>query len=124
MRRAFFIEQKERAMTRDTIGYDETTNGEVGETQAAPPLCLVHYFAERSAYPPEREPHPPGRRRQGRVVARRENLIILEFAEPPPPDKRWHGRPRRKGGLARACDLLLLLLLLASVGACLAAFRF
>ena len=110
-------------MTRDTIGCEETTLEGTGGTQAAPPLCLVHYFAERSAYPPEREPHPPGRRTQGRVVERRDNLIILEFAEPSRRYKRW-GSPKHKGGLAQACDVLLLLLLLASFLACLAAFRF
>lgn len=100
-------------MTHDTIGYEETTGTEI---QRAPPLCLVHYFAERSAYPPEREPHPPGP--GGRVVARRDNLIILEFAAPP------GRRHNRKGRMAHVCDVLMLLLLLASFLACLAAFRF
>ena len=103
-------------MPHDTFGYEETAGT---ETPSAPPLCLVHYFAERSAYPPEREPHPPGPKARGRVAARRGNLIILEFSTPP--SRREHSR---KGKMARVCDVLMLLLLLASVGACLAAFRF
>ena len=99
-------------MTRDTTDYEETTAPEI---DAAPPLCLVRYFAERSGHLPSREAH-------GRVAERRGNLIILEFA-PPPTGKKWGGL-RRRNTLARVFDILLGLLLLASLVACVAAFRF
>ena len=104
-------------MTLDMTDYEETT-----ETDSPPPLCLVHYFAERSGHPTEREPHPPGQAARGRVVERRDNLIILEFA-PPPRGRKWGG-DRRRNTLARVFDILLLLLLLVSLLACVAAFRF
>ena len=109
-------------MTQDTIGYEEEKAEETIGTQATPPLCLVHYFAERAGYPPERKPHPPDRAARGWVVERRDNLIILEFA-PPPTGRKWGG-DRRRNTLARVFDVLLLLLLLASLLACVAAFRF
>ena len=105
-------------MAQDTLGYEETETAQA----EAPPLCLVHYLAERSGHPTEREPHPPGQAARGRVVERRDNLIILEFA-PPPTGRKWGG-DRRRNTLTRVFDLLLLLLLLASFLACVAAFRF
>ena len=109
-------------MTQDTIGYDEKKAEEMTEAQTVPPLCLVHYFAERAGHPLAHEPHPPDRAARGRVVERRDNLIILEFA-PPPTGRKWGG-DRRRNTLARVFDVLLLLLLLASLLACVAAFRF
>ena len=85
-----------------------------------PPLCLVHYFAEQAAYPPERVPKPPGRL-VGRVAERRGNLIVLEFA-PPPEALRSRRHGRKWAG--RAYDALCVALLLACLAACLAAFRF
>ncbi len=94
-------------------------------TESRPPLCLVHYFAERGAYPPERNPKPPGRRSVGRVAERDGNLIILEFVPAPhEPPERWRGGRRGKSLGMRVCDALMLLLFLASMLACLAAFRY
>ncbi len=115
-------------MTHDTTQYDDTTktNGKKDE-QSAPPLCLIHYFAEQDGLPPPRKPWPPGR--AARIAERRGNLIILEFAEPPAPppalpQAQWQGGTSGKSRWAKACDLLLLLLLLTSLAACLVAFRF
>ncbi len=88
--------------------------------QKAPPLCLMHYFAERTEAPPGRRIHPPGTRAW--IAERRGNLIILEFADPPEPAPRQ--RSLHKSLLARFCDGLFLLLLLASLLGCIAAFRF
>ena len=109
-------------MTHDITEYEEKplTAGE-----SATPLCLVHYFAERAAYPPGRSPKPPAGRMRGQVAERRGNLIILEFVAAP---KRVIVRKKkpvsRKSRLARVWDGLLLVLLLASLLGCLAAFRF
>lgn len=108
-------------MTHDITEYDE--NRPI-EDDSAPPLCLVHYYAERAAYPPERNPKPPGDRLIGRVSERRGNLIILEFAPPPAPEPARVKRTGSKGLLTRAYDALVLLLLLACLLGCLAAFRF
>lgn len=107
-------------MTQDITEYgeDEQMQDSAALT-GPPPLCLVHYFAERGAYPPERNPKPPGRE-VGRVVERRGNLIILEFAAPPPA-----ARVRRQTGRSgRVNDTLMFLLLLACLLGCFAAFRF
>ena len=114
-------------MTHDITEYDENEQGYIEDEQiednSAPPLCLVHYYAERTAYPPERPPKPPGDRLVGRVAERRGNLIILEFAAPPVP------KPERAEGMGKSLpawvyDALVLLLLLACLLGCLAAFRF
>jgi len=107
-------------VTHDITEYDENMHI---EEDSAPPLCLVHYYAERAAYPPERNPKPPGDRRIGRVAERRGNMIILEFA-PPPESKTERTKRQSKGLPARAYDALVLLLLLACLVGCLAAFRF
>lgn len=107
-------------MTHDITEYDQ--NKPI-EDDSVPPLCLVHYYAERAAYPPERNPKPPGDRLIGRVAERRGNLIILEFA--PPSEPRTERTKRQgKSHLARVYDALVLLLLLACLLGCLAAFRF
>ncbi len=114
-------------MTYDTTQYEGTTEP---DKQSAPPLCLIHYFAERDgALPPPRKPWPPGR--AARIAERRGNLIILEFAEPPaapeslpPPQMQWQGGTSGKSRLMRICDILLALLMLACFLGCLAAFRF
>lgn len=111
-------------MTHDITDYDEITQP---ESDSAPPLCLVHYFAERAAYPPERPPKPPGGRLIGRVAERRGNLIILEFSQASAPDlppAKWRGGRSGKSLLMRVCDALLLVLLFACLLGCLAAFRF
>ena len=110
-------------MTHDITGYDEDMQKvEDSGDGSAPPLCLVHYFAERTGHPPERNPKPPDRS-VGRVIERRGNLIILEFAPPPAPEaKRQAGG--HNAGLSRVSDALMLLLLLACLAGCLAAFRF
>lgn len=107
-------------MTHDITEHDENKHIKDG---SAPPLCLVHYYAERAAYPPERSPKPPGDRLIGRVTERRGNLIVLEFAPPPAPEP---AQTRRQGKRlpARVYDALVLLLLLACLLGCLAAFRF
>ena len=117
-------------MTHDITEYDENKQIENKQIEnrhiedgSAPPLCLVHYFAERAAYAPERIPKPPGGRRVGRVAERRGNLIVLEFAPPPAP-KAAQTERRDKGFPARAYDALVILLLLACLLGCLAAFRF
>lgn len=112
-------------MTHDITEYDENKHIENMhiEEGSAPPLCLVHYYAERAAYPPERNPKPPGGKRVGRVAERRGNLIILEFAPPPAPETMQTKR-QGKGLPAQAYDALVLLLLLACLLGCLAAFRF
>ncbi len=111
-------------MTHDITEYDENKHiADVPNEEDSAPLCLVHYYAERAAYLPERPPKPPGDRLIGRVAERRGNLIILEFAPAPAPEP---ARTKRQGkGLpARAYDALVLLLLLACLAGCLAAFRF
>ena len=114
-------------MTHDITEYDENKQDYIEdesiEDDSAPPLCLVHYYAERTAYPPERPSKPPGDRLVGRVAERRGNLIILEFAAPPVP------KPERAEGMGKSLpawvyDALVLLLLLACLLGCLAAFRF
>lgn len=111
---------KESIVTQDITEYgeDEQMQDSAIET-GPPPLCLVHYFAERGAYPPERDPKPPGNE-VGRVVERRGNLIILEFAAPPPAVR----AKRQSRSSRRVNDTLMLLLLLACLLGCLAAFRF
>lgn len=107
-------------MTHDITEYDEDTQRvEESGSGSTPPLCLVHYFAERMGHPPERSPKLPGRS-LGRVIARRGNLIILEFAPPPA----LEGMRKGRGVTARVYDALALLLLLACLLGCLAAFRF
>lgn len=108
-------------MTQDITEYDEDEQTKDSANDAgSPPLCLVHYFAERGAYPPERNPKPPGRE-VGRVVERHGNLIILEFAVPP----ESAGTKLREGErAARIYDALVILLLLACLLGCFAAFRF
>ncbi len=111
-------------MTHDITEFDGNKPIEGG---SAPPLCLVHYFAERAAYPPERSPKPPGGGLVGRVAERRGNLIVLEFVPPPAPEKmrtEGPGGRRRKSVPACVYDALFLLLLLACLLGCLAAFRF
>ena len=110
-------------MTYDITEYDEDMQG-VGDSggDTAAPLCLVHYFAERTGHPPERNPKPPGRS-VGRVIERRGNLIILEFAPPPAPEPKRDGKGHN-AGLSRISDALMLLLLLVCLLGCLAAFRF
>ena len=107
-------------MTHDITEYDQN---KFIEEDSAPPLCLVHYYAERTAYPPARSPKPPGERRIGRVAERRGNLIILEFAPSPVPETVQTKR-QGKSLPARAYDALVILLLLACLLGCLAAFRF
>lgn len=108
-------------MTQDITEYDEDEQMQSRATLTGPPpLCLVHYFAERGAYPPERNPKPPGNE-VGRVVERRGNLIILEFAAPPPAVRaKWQNGK----GPGRVNDTLMFLLLLACLLGCFAAFRF
>lgn len=91
------------------------------EDVAAPPLCLVHYFGAEAAYPPERNPKPPGDAVVGKIAERRGNLIILEFAPPPEPNR---AKPSREKLFAKIADALFLLLLLTCVIGCMAAFRF
>jgi len=47
---------KERIVTHDITEYDENKQDYIEdesiEDDSAPPLCLVHYYAERTAYPP------------------------------------------------------------------------
>ena len=106
-------------MTLDTDNCTEEIRDE-----ATPPLCLVHYFTEWAAGPPERPRKPPGAR-AGRVAERQGNLIILEFAPPPKPAPvRWRGGTGGKNVWMRVCDALLLLLFLASLLGCAAAFRY
>jgi hypothetical protein len=97
-------------MTNDITLFDE--NELLLEDTAAPPLCLVHYFGATGQGPP-----PP---QKGRIAERHGNLIVLEFAPPP---KASLGKPRKP--LSRkVADTLFLLLLLVSLAACVAAFRF
>jgi hypothetical protein len=115
-------------VTHDITEYDENKHlGDMHVEEDSAPLCLVHYYAERAAYPPERNPKPPGDRLIRRVAERRGNLIILEFAAPPAPKPartEWPGGRGGKGLPARAYDALMLSLLLACLLGCLAAFRF
>jgi len=110
-------------VTHDITEYDENKHIGNDTEDSAPPLCLVHYFAERAAPPPERNPKPPGGKRAGRVAERRGNLIILDFAPPPAPEM---AKTKRSGRslLTRTYEALMLLLLLACLLGCLAAFRF
>jgi len=102
-------------MTNDLTDY-----AKVGRLESRPPLCLVHYLAERAASPPPPRGKPPGESVTGRVAARDGNLIILEFAPAP-----QAGRPRRsrKSRLARLCDFLFASLFLASLLGCFLALR-
>lgn len=113
-------------MTHDTTDYDKNkySEEEKKELDSVTPLCLVHYFAERAVYSPERPRKPPGQT-DGRVIERRGNLIILEFAPPAKtPPKKWRGGSHGKSTWMLVCDTLTLLLLLASLLGCAAAFRY
>ena len=110
-------------MTEDITLFDEvdpfdgidSLDGADQET-AAPPLCLVHYFGATGQGPPPQK---------GRIAERRGNVIVLEFAPPPKAalTKTARGKPR-KPLLRKIGDTLFLLLLLVSLIACIAAFRF
>ena len=104
-------------MTDITL-FDETEAP--AEDTTAPPLCLVHYFGAEAAYPPERNPKPPGDALSGRIAERHGNLIILEFAPPP---KAGEAKPSREKLFAKTADALFLLLLLTCAIGCVAAFR-
>ncbi len=106
-------------MTDDISLFDKTEAQ--AEDTAAPPLCLVHYFGAEAAYPPERNPKPPGTGPIGRIAERRGNLIILEFAPLP---KLAQARPGGKKLFAKIANALFLLLLLICAIGCAAAFRF
>ena len=109
-------------MTYEITRYDEN---EQIENSTAPPLCLVHYFAEAAAYPPERNPKPPGSQPVGRIAERSGNLIILEFAPPPETvQAKWQKQRRAERLRARSLSALFLLLLLLCVLGCLVASRF
>lgn len=86
---------------------------EKNEQDSSPPLCLVHYFGATGQGPPNQS--------LGHIAEREGNLLILEFAPPPKPMK-----AKRLGQsiLAKAYNALFLLLLLVSLIACIAAFRF
>jgi len=111
-------------VTHDITENDEDMQrlGDNGN-DSAPPLCLIHYFAERTGHPPEHNPKPPDRS-VGRVVERRGNLIILEFAPPPETARVQQDGGHIKGRRAWVYDALMFLLLLACLLGCLAAFRF
>lgn len=94
-------------MTQDTELFEESRDTTV------PPLCLVHYFGATGQGPPNES--------IGHIAERDGNLLILEFAPPPKPTK---AKRPRKSFIAKAYDALFLLLLLASLIACIAAFRF
>ncbi len=95
---------------------------EIEEDWGRPPLFLQSYLdeRERSVFE-ERVVKPPGARMQACVVERRDNVIVLEFREMPSVP-----RKRRVGMLRHLCrngwDASMLLLLLASAAACVAAF--
>ena len=68
-----------------------------------PPLCLRRYFDEqegRSAQMPVKK--PPGVCR-ARVIERRGNLIVLEFAAPDAPEP----KPRRRAGMSSSTAELI-----------------
>ena len=90
------------------------------DTDAPPPLCLVHYFGA-GPDPPEQREKALGIGVVGRVAERRGNLIVLEFVSPPKSDGAKRSREKL---LAKIADALFLLLLLLCVIGCLAAFRF
>ncbi len=97
-------------MTQDIELFEKT---ELQSDHSAPPLCLVHYFGATGQGPPNQS--------IARIAERDGNLLILEFAPPP---KEAKAKRRGKSLMARAYDFLFLLLLLSSVIACIAAFRF
>lgn len=100
-------------MTDKITLFNDLFNDKLDQDTAAPPLCLVHYFGATGQGPPS----PPS---QGRIAERHGNLIILEFAPPP---KAALGKSR-KPLLQKVANALVLLLLLVSAAACVAAFRF
>ncbi len=99
-------------MTQDIELFDKAAEGKEQDT-TAPPLCLVHYFGATGQGPPPQS--------IGRIAERDGNLLILEFAPPP---KAAKARGQGKRIIAKVYDTLFLLLLLASLIACIAAFRF
>ena len=99
-------------MIQDIELFDKAAEENEQDSQA-PPLCLVHYFGATGQGPPHRS--------IGHIAERDGNLLILEFAPPP---KATKARRLGKSWAAKAYDALVLLLLLASVIACIAAFRF
>ena len=98
-------------MTQDILEPD-IRESELGQEEVCsrPPLCLVHYFGATGQGPP-----PPN---AGYIAEREENLLVLEFCPPPKPERIKQKRPVKAG------DVLTLLLLLVSLLACIAAFRF
>jgi len=104
-------------MTHDTL--EEIK--EITKAEQTPPLCLTYYFAER-AEPPECKPPPP--RARAYITERRGNLIILEFTDPPKESGLNNRGFLRKSLLARFYNGLFLLLFLACLYGCIAAFRF
>ena len=103
----------------DLIECDEN---QVEEQAQRPPLCLRNYFDEhdgRLAQMPVKK--PPGTCR-ARVIERRGNVIVLEFADAP---KAPAPKPRRRAGFGRWCrsgwDVAMVLLFLGTAVACLAA---
>ena len=105
--------EEDASMTQDTELFKSELLAEFPSDHSAPPLCLVHYFGATGQGPPSPS--------VGRIAERDGNLLILEFAPPPNAVK---AKRQRKSLLAKAFDSLLLLLLLVSVIACIAAFRF
>ena len=101
-------------MTLDTELFEknELLDGPQSD-HSAPPLCLVHYFGATGQGPPNQS--------IGHIAERDGNLLILEFAPPP---RALKAKRQGKSLMARAYDFLFLLLLLSSVIACIAAFRF
>ena len=99
-------------MIQDIELFDKAAE-ENEQNSQAPPLCLVHYFGATGQGPPHRS--------IGHIAERDGNLLILEFAPPP---KTVKARRLGKSWAAKAYDTLFLLLLLVSVIACIAAFRF
>ncbi len=96
-------------MTHEPTEYETTK-------YPAPPLCLVHYLSEPKS---EHGPGPPAvsPKPLGRVAGRDGNLIFVEFAAAP------KSKPRCRD-TRKVWDALMLLLLLACVAGCAAAFRF
>ena len=99
-------------MTQDIELFDKAVEGNEQDSNA-PPLCLVHYFGATGLGPPNRS--------IGHIAERDGNVLILEFAPPP---KAAKARRLGKSWAAKAYDALFLLLLLTSLIACIAAFRF
>lgn len=101
-------------MTHEITGYEENTQTE--ESGTAPPLCLVHYFVESLAYPPERPPKPPGPNGVARIAERHGNVIVLEFAPSPETvQSRWQKKRRDERIGSRITSTLFWLLVLVSV---------